>query len=130
MRYHSIGVLLTLAASISMAQAHVRIQPAQSQQGAKQKYTLRAPTEGKIATIALMLDVPDGVSAVSAEGQAELAKEGGRIVSITWKVKIPPGQSQTFTFEATSPPITEARPSRCGEGLVDGTDNRGEAERH
>ena len=94
---------LVFAASISTAHAHVRIQPAESRPGAKQTYTVRVPTEGKVATTALVLDVPDGVSAVSADGQAELTKMGEKTLSITWKAEIPPGQSQTFTFEATNP---------------------------
>ena len=102
MRSYLIGFVSFLAAC-SSAQAHVRIQPAQSQLGIQQTYTVRVPTEGKIATTALVLDVPDGVSVVSADGQAEQTKIMRKTVSITWKADIPPGQSQTFTFRVTNP---------------------------
>jgi uncharacterized protein YcnI len=102
MRHFPIGLCLVVATSFAV-QAHVRVQPAQSQPGVKQTYSVRVPTEGKIATTALVLDVPDGVSGISTAGQAELTKIGGKTVSITWKVEIPPGQSQTFTFEAINP---------------------------
>lgn len=103
MRHLLVGLSMALAVSISTAQAHVRVLPAESQSGAKQVYTVRVPTEGNVATIAVVLDVPEGVSVNSAQGQPEITKRGGRTVSITWKTEIPPGQSQVFTFEATNP---------------------------
>lgn len=94
-----IGV--TLVASV--AYGHVRIQPVQSQQAARQTYTIRVPTEGKTATSWVEVEVPDGVSIVSAAGPAETKKTGDRIVSIRWTAEIPPGESREFIFEATNP---------------------------
>ncbi len=45
----------------SMAHAHITIAPTQSMAGATEKYTLRVPSEGKVATVAAELEVPEGV---------------------------------------------------------------------
>jgi uncharacterized protein YcnI len=54
MRHFPIGLSLVVATSFAV-QAHVRVQPAQSQPGVRQTYSVRVPTEGKIATTALVL---------------------------------------------------------------------------
>ena len=42
-------------------QAHVSITPRASTHGATEKYTVRIPSEGKVATVAAELEVPEGV---------------------------------------------------------------------
>jgi len=99
----------------------VRVQPVESQPGAKQVYTVRVPTEGQVATTSVVVEMPDGVSVISAEGQPELKKLGGKIVAITWKTEIPPGQSQVFTFEATNPVATRQLVWKAHQHYADGT---------
>ena len=103
MRALGLSIVLSAAMVVS-AQAHVRIQPAESQQGVAQTYTVRVPTEGEVATTSVVLEIPAGVSVTSIEGQAETKKVGDRIVSITWRFEIPPGQSREFVFVAVNPP--------------------------
>ena len=45
----------------AIVQAHITIAPTQSMAGATEKYVLRVPTEGKVATVAAEIDIPDGV---------------------------------------------------------------------
>jgi uncharacterized protein YcnI len=103
MRIFETSLALAIVLVVSSAEAHVRVQPVESQVGAQQTYTVRVPTEGDVATNSIELEVPDGVSVISIEGQADTKKSGARIVSIIWKVEIPPGQSREFTFVATNP---------------------------
>src|SRR5215204_3094244 len=54
-----IGVLLVLTPAL--AAAHVSITPRESTHGGTEKYTVRIPTEGKVATTAAEIEVPEGV---------------------------------------------------------------------
>ena len=121
MHYRSMVPVIALAFVVSSAQAHVRVQPVESQPGAKQVYTVRVPTEGKVTTTSVVLEVPAGVSIVSAEGQAELTKQGEKTVAITWKAEIPPGQSQVFTFEANNPVTGREIVWKAHQHYADGT---------
>ena len=60
--------VLTVAvlAFTTTAFAHVRVTPRESKPGAKGTYTLRVPTEGKVTTRSVTLEVPEGVSVLSA----------------------------------------------------------------
>ena len=121
MRHLVVVLSMALAVSVVTAQAHVRVQPAESQPGAKQVYTVRVPTEGKVATTSVVVEVPDGVSVVSAEGQPELTKRSGKTVAITWTTEIPPGQSQLFTFEAMNPVAVRQLVWKAHQHYADGT---------
>ena len=88
------------------AEAHVSVRPRESKVGATEKYTVRVPTEGKVATTSVELEVPDGVTIVTingAAGSVEQKKSGDRVTSITWKVDIQPAQSQELIFVAKTP---------------------------
>lgn len=92
--------------SVTVARAHITIRPREAKVGATDTYTMRVPTEGKVATTSVELEVPDGVTIVTINGAAgvfEQKKTGGRVTSITWKVDIQPAQSQELTFVATNP---------------------------
>src|SRR5829696_6975934 len=86
----------------STAHAHITIAPTQSMAGATEKYVLRVPTEGKVATVAAELEVPDGVMvevvAVPNGWKHEIKRQGDRIVAITWTMNIPPGEFVEFAF--------------------------------
>ena len=96
---------LTLVASA--AQAHVSVRPRESKPGATEKYIVRVPTEGKVATTSVELDIPQGVMVDSVDPvdgvKADTKREGGRVVSITWTIAIEPGANREFTFTAKNP---------------------------
>ena len=98
-------VMLALVASV--AQAHVSVRPRESKPGATEKYIVRVPTEGKVATASVELDVPAGVTIESVEPadgvKVDTKREAGRIVSITWTVAIEPADSRELTFTAKNP---------------------------
>lgn len=89
------------------ADAHVTVWPRESKAAAGEKYTVRVPTEGKVATSSVELEVPEGVTVIAvATPNAwtyELKREGDRIVAITWKMEIKPGEFAEFSFLARNP---------------------------
>lgn len=91
----------------SIVDAHVTVAPRESQAGAEQRYTIRVPTEGQVATTSVDLEVPGGmtiVEVVSGNGFTfETRRDGNRIVAITWKREIPPKQTAEFVFVARNP---------------------------
>jgi uncharacterized protein YcnI len=91
----------------AMAQAHVTVWPRASSAGATEKYVVRVPTEGQVATIGAELDVPDGVVVevlgVPAGWTQTVKRTGNRIVGITWAMEIKPGEFMEFPFVARNP---------------------------
>jgi uncharacterized protein YcnI len=103
-------VILALALCIlvpAVARAHVSIWPRESKAGATEKYTVRVPTEGKVATTTLELEVPDGVTvetlAMPAGWKHDVKRKDDRIVAITWTMTVPPGEFAEFSFVARNP---------------------------
>lgn len=100
------AVLLVAAAPVALA-AHVTVWPRESTPGISERYTVRVPTEGKVATTSVRLEVPADVTVsyvLAMSGVvAELARDGNRITSITWKFEVPPGQFAEFVFMARNP---------------------------
>lgn len=92
---------------VAAAEAHVRVSPAESKAGATETYTARVPTEGKVTTTAVQLDVPDGVILVSTTAPAgasfELKKEKDRVVAVVWTTNIKPGEAAMLSFVARNP---------------------------
>lgn len=91
----------------SLASAHTSIWPRQSTVGATERYTVRVPTEGKVATTAAELEVPPGViveTLLVPNGWTQSVKrEKDRIVAIKWEMNIPPGEFLEFGFVARNP---------------------------
>ena len=89
------------------AQAHVSVRPRESKTGATEKYTVRVPTEGKVATTSVEIEIPAGVTVNSVEPsdgvKSEMKREGGRVLSIIWTVTIDPGQNRELAFVAKNP---------------------------
>lgn len=114
------GVVL----SASMAYAHVTVLPRESHAGMEQRYTVRVPTEGQVATTSVELEVPIGVvvtEVVAGEGYTfDVRREGDRIVAITWKREIPPKQSAEFAFVARNPNTGEIA-WKAHQRFADGT---------
>ena len=117
------SVALVLAASV--AQAHVSVRPRESKPGATEKYIVRVPTEGKVATTSVEVEIPQGVMVDSVEPmdgvKADMTREGGRIVSITWTIAIEPGANREFTFTAKNPGEGTEITWRAHQRYADGT---------
>jgi uncharacterized protein YcnI len=102
-----IGVA-TLALLIpAAAGAHVSVTPRESTHGATEKYTVRIPTEGKVATTFAELDVPEGVIVETLQAPAgfkyEVKRKEDRIVSIVWQADVKPGEFIEVAFIARNP---------------------------
>jgi len=100
-----VGAFALLAPSL--ADAHVSIMPRQSTHGATEKYVVRIPTEGKVATTAAELDVPEGVIVETMQAPAgwkyEVKRADDRIVSVVWQVDVKPGEFVEVAFVARNP---------------------------
>ena len=99
------GVLFVLIGTV--VGAHVTVGPAESKLGVSERYTVRVPTEGQVATVGVDLDVPEGVTVsyvlASSGWTSELKRVDKRIVAITWKVEIPPAHFGELVFNARNP---------------------------
>lgn len=89
------------------SQAHVSITPRESQHGATEKYVVRIPTEGSVATVGAELEVPAGVIVETLQAPAgwtyEVKRADDRIVSIVWTVGVKPGEYVEVGFVARNP---------------------------
>lgn len=125
MQIRSIGAALAMALLASTARAHVTVRPRESKPGASETYIVRVPTEGKVATTSIVIDVPEGVSINSVEPadgiKADMTRQGGRVTSIMWMVTIEPGASREFSFTATNPTLTSEIVWRAHQRYADGT---------
>lgn len=105
--------------------AHVRVTPRESKPGAKETYTLRVPTEGKVTTRSVTLEVPEGVTLLSASapdgGKHEIQRQGDRAVSVTWTLDIKPGEAAEFTFVAQNPTSGSEISWKVHQNYADGT---------
>jgi len=99
----SVAALLMPAA----AEAHVSITPRESTQGATERYTVRIPTEGKVATIAAEIEIPEGVIVETLQAPAgwkhDVKRKDDRIVAITWQANVAPGEFIEVGFVARNP---------------------------
>jgi uncharacterized protein YcnI len=79
----------------AVAEAHVTVRPRESKAGSIESYTVRVPTEGRAATTAVDVEIPQAVTVNSVESAdgvtSEMKRDGGRVVSIAWTVTIEPG---------------------------------------
>lgn len=121
-----IFVMTVVAVSVSVsAEAHVRISPAESKAGATETYTARVPTEGRVTTTSVQLDVPEGVTIVSASAPAdasyELKKEGDRVIAVVWTTAIKPGDVMMLSFTARNPTTAEYIVWKVHQRYEDGT---------
>jgi uncharacterized protein YcnI len=112
-----------IVASVA-ALAHVTVAPRESQAGAEQRYTVRVPTEGDVATTSVELEIPADVTIIevvaAADYSFEIRRDGQRIVAVTWTKSVPPGESATFVFAARNPRATQIT-WRAHQRLADGT---------
>jgi uncharacterized protein YcnI len=90
-----------------VVQAHVSITPRQSTTGATEKYTIRIPTEGKIATTGADIEFPAGVIVETVQApigwKYELKRQDDRIISMTIQADVKPGEFIEVGFVARNP---------------------------
>ena len=121
MRVTAIAIFALFAAAT--AGAHVTVWPQQSQAGAGERYTVRVPTEGQVATTSVELEGPADVTvtAVLVGGaRYEVRREGNRFVAITWKLEIKPAETGEFVFFARNPKAGEIA-WKARQRFADGT---------
>jgi uncharacterized protein (TIGR02246 family) len=103
----TLGVLTIALLAPSLALAHVGVRPRESKPGAEERYSVRVPTEGGVATVSVRLEIPDVVAVLEVEkfgGETfEVERRGDQIVAITWSRNIPPKESADFFFRARNP---------------------------
>jgi uncharacterized protein YcnI len=104
-------VAIAVVAAGSIASAHVTVWPQESRAGAGERYTVRVPTEGKVTTTSIELEVPADVVVsgvlVGAGYTYEVRRENDRIVAITWKQEIKPAEYGEFVFFARNPKVAQ-----------------------
>ena len=109
----------------TVAQAHVSVRPRESKAGATEKYTFRVPTEGKVATTSVEVEIPPGVTVTSvdpADGvKSEMKRDSGRVVSVVWTLTIDPGQNRELTFVAKNPSAAAEIVWKAHQRYADGT---------
>ncbi len=123
MKKATVWSAMLVAAVPSLAMAHVSVRPRESKPGIEERYTVRVPTEGAVATTSVDLEIPAGVTVLTVakpEGATfDTMKQGERIVTITWKKEIPPKASGEFVFSARNPasgPIAWKARQRFADG--------------
>ena len=118
------GIAIVVLFVASTAGAHVTVWPQQSQAGAPERYTVRVPTEGQVPTTSVELEVPADVTVtgvlVGAGYTYDARREGDRIVAITWKLDIKPGEIGEFVFFARNPKAAQIA-WKARQRFADGT---------
>lgn len=105
---------LTCAALVStlllwgVAAAHIRIFPAESLQGAREKYTMRVPNEKQVATIRIEGEFPSELKVYDFEfkpgWKIDFKKApDGRIIGATWTGTIAPYEFVEFGMLGLNP---------------------------
>jgi uncharacterized protein YcnI len=126
-RARILGVATVLVCWSLAASAHVTVWPQQSKAGATERYTVRVPTEGSVATVSLELEIPDDVTVTGILAPAgyayDVVRNGTRITRITWRQEIKPGEIGEFVFFARNPSKGAAIAWRAHQHFTDGTVN-------
>ena len=98
----AIMVLLPMA-----VQAHVSITPRESTQGATEKYVIRIPTEGKVATTGAEIEFPAGVIVETIQAPSgwkyDVKRQDDRIAAMTIHADVKPGEFIEVGFVARNP---------------------------
>ena len=102
------AVVATVALALpALAYAHVSITPRESMAGATEKYTMRIPTEGKVATVGADIEFPEGVIVetiqVPSSWKYEVKRQDDRIVSMKVQADVKPGEFLEVAFVARNP---------------------------
>ncbi len=109
----AVGAAVLLLCPLAV-QAHVSITPRASTHGATEKYTIRIPTEGKVATTGADIEFPAGVIVETIQAPAgwkyDVKRQDDRIVSMAIQADVKPGEFIEVGFVARNP--------RSGERIV------------
>jgi hypothetical protein len=102
------SALLIAALCWSVGLAHIRIFPAESIQGAREKYTMRVPNEKQVATIRIEGEFPKDLKIYDFEfkpgWEVNIKKDAeGRIVGATWIGTIRPYEFVEFGMLGINP---------------------------
>ena len=120
-----VAVGLFVLAGAAAVSAHVTVAPRESVTGKSERYTVRVPTEGQTATIAVELEIPVGISVTEvppADGVTiDARREGARIVAITWTKEIKPREVAEFAFTALNPAVAGDIAWKAHQRFADGT---------
>jgi len=123
MRTAAFTLVVLLTASLALA--HVTVWPQESKAGEGERYTVRVPTEGKVTTTEIELEVPADVrvSGVLVGGgfNYDLRRDGDRIVAVTWRQEIKPGEYGEFVFFAVNPKAAGRVAWKVHQRYADGT---------
>lgn len=114
------GVLL----SALPAWAHVTVSPRESRPGVSERYTVRVPTEGKVSTVEVELEIPEGVTIspqASPGWKHTLNRAGDRVTSIVWAMEIKPGEFAEFGFIGRNPKTGSEIVWKAHQRYADGT---------
>jgi uncharacterized protein YcnI len=103
--------IVTVAACLLLmplaAHAHVSITPRQSRAGATEKYTIRIPTEGKVATVGADIEFPAGVIVETIQAPAgwkyDVKRQDDRITAMSIQADVKPGEFIEVAFVARNP---------------------------
>lgn len=119
-------LLVTILAALSAtpAFAHVTVWPKDSKPGVSERYTVRVPTEGKVSTVEVEMEIPDGVT-ISPQAPMgwvhELKRTGDKVTSIVWKMEIKPGEFAEFGFSGRNPREATSIVWKVHQRYADGT---------
>ena len=110
----------------TVAYAHVSITPRVSTHGATEKYTIRIPTEGTVATTGADIEFPAGVIVEVVQSplgwKYEVKRQDDRIVSMAIQADVKPGEFIDVSFVARNPrsgtSITWILRQRFADGTV------------
>ena len=106
------------------AWAHVTVAPRESRPGMSERYTVRVPTEGKVSTVEVELEVPEGVtiSPMAPAGWTHtLKRTGDRVTAIVWAMEIKPGEFAEFVFIGRNPKTGSEIAWKAHQRYADGT---------
>ncbi len=115
------GFVIGTVAALS---AHVTIGPTESRQGARERYTIRVPTEGEVTTVAVDLEIPEGVrvtNVLAGGWSTELRREDNRIIGLTWTMESPAAHFAEFVFNARTPGEAVEIAWKVTQRFADGT---------
>lgn len=104
--------------------AHVTVAPRESRPGVSERYTVRVPTEGKVSTVEVELEVPEGVtvSPMAPAGWTHtLKRTGDRVTAIVWAMEIKPGEFAEFVFIGRNPKTGSEITWKAHQRYADGT---------
>ena len=101
------ALAVVLLSGSSVAYAHVSITPRASTHGATEKYTIRIPTEGKVATTGADIEFPAGVIVETIQAPVgwkyDVKRQDDRIVSMAIQADVKPGEFIEVGFVARNP---------------------------